>query len=314
MTTFAEFEQKQNQLDAEMFLGRLCWYTMSEMRVSHTQIVQGLVAVGLGSHLPPVPKDFDVFRRICSNAQQKKVPVPNEDNTFENYMLREVAGRGEKIVTRRLVVERINRSGKNLGYRQLRDIHFDKETGQISVTTGHMDLVPEFNPTADAVVESVRREFAAWKGMLNAYAIREFVRKLMLSWGATPVRDGVYFLPEDRAAKVDAIDKFVNGLQNASFHSLPLIDDDKQRDMVKKAFQADTVGAIDALMAEVTDLRNGDRKISSDRYAQILTQYQNLMSKTTDYKDVLSTELGETESRLSLFQAQVVALKVKVKD
>lgn len=316
MTTFAEHVAHTGQMDKSLFLGRLSWYTMSEMKVSHAQVVQGLVAVGLGSTLPPMPKDFDVFRRICSNAERKKVAVLNEPEVFENYKLREIAGRGENLIVRRLVIERVDRKGKTLGYRQLRDIFFNKETNQITVNAGHCDLRDEpFNVEANAMTEHVKQEYASWRGMLNAYAIREFIRKMLLSWGATPVRDGLYFTPEAISDKVEALDSFVNNLPGtASFHSLPLVDDGKQREMVKHAFQAETVDAMQALMADIDRMRASNRSISADRYAQMLTEYQNLMSKTGDYSKLLETELGEANSTLTIFQAKIVALKEKVRD
>lgn len=313
--TLAEHIKHQNELDSALFLGRLTWYTMSEMRVSHSQVVQGLVAAGLGSNLPPVPKDFDIFRRVSTNAQLKKVPVANDVETFENYLLRPIDERGENIITRRLVVESVNRKGKKLGYRQLRDIDFNRETGKITVQTVGPEITGEYNPVADQIVATIEREFLTWRGMLNSYAIREFVRKLMLSWGATCVRDGVYFLPEDMSTKVDAMDTFVNGLPgNASFHSMPLIDDGKQREMVKHAFQEESTGAIYKLMEKIDEYNASPSSVSTDTYAGLITKYQQFQTRTTDYKDLLETELGETESLLSLFQAKLVGLKGKVRN
>lgn len=312
--------ERANKTDSALFLGRLTWYTVSDMRVSHTQVVQGLQAVNLGSHLPPMPKDFDVFRRVSSSAQIKKVPVPNEEGVFENYLIREVAGRGDNIVTRRIVVEKVDRKGKRLDYRQIRDIEFNKATSAIHVrevndpTSGTVANISVSYPTVEDITKQIRDEFLAWKGMLNSYAIREFIRRMVLGFGATCVRDGVYFLPEDKASEIDALETFVNSLPGgATFHSMPLIDDTKQREMVKRAFQAETSDSIDALMADIDELQQGSRDISADRYAGILTQYQDLTQKTQDYGSLLETELGETTSRLSIFQTKVIALKGKVK-
>lgn len=316
-----EHIDRVNKTDSTVFLGRLTWYTVSGMRVSHAQVVQGLASVGLGSHLPPIPKDFDVFRRVSSNAQIKKVPVPNEAGVFENYLIREVAGRGDTVVTRRIVVEKVDRKGKRLDYRQLRDIDFNKDTSAITIrevndpiagySTSSVDVT---HPTAAIITKNIRDEFIAWRGMLNSYAIREFIRKMVCSWGATCVRDGVYFLPEDKAAEVESMETFVNNLPgDAMFHSMPLVDDRKQREMIKRAFQAETSDAIDQMMVEIDELQANTRGISTDRYAKILTDYQNLTSKTTEYGELLETELGESHSRLSLFQVKIVNLKARVK-
>lgn len=304
--------RQQNALDKALFLGRLAWYSIPECRVSHAQVVQSLTSVGLGLVLPQVPKDFDIFRRVSTQAAKKKVPVANVPGVFENFLVREVAGRGEDIVTRRIVAERIDRKAKKLDYNvDLFDIEFNKATAVITIK----QLSQTAEPTAHAITQEIQQEFLAQRQMLNAYAIREFVRKLLLGWGATCVRDGVYFVAEDMAAEVEKLEQMVNGLPNdAFFHSMPLIDDGKQREMVKRAFQIETADAIDAQMTEINEIHASGKEITIDRYSRILSDFQNLTKKTEGYRELLDVELGETDSRLLLFQTAVVQLRAKVKD
>lgn len=314
VASFEQYRQHANELDSSLFLGRLAWYSVPEMKVSHNQVVAGLNAAKIGSILPPIPREHDVFKRVTGDAQVRKEPVVGEPNVFENYLLRPIEGRGENFVIRRLVVERVDRKGKKLGYRQLRDIFFDKSNGAITVNTMHPDLEPEINPIADRIVANVQREFLAWRGQLNAYSIREFVRKMLMGWGATPVRDGLYFVPEERASDVNCLDQFVNSLPGgAMFHSMPLLDDVKQRTMIRTAFESDTTGAIDKVMVEIKQLRDSGKEITSDHYAKIKTKYDRLVSKTSDYRGILETTLDSSESQLELFQRQVIELITQVK-
>jgi len=310
-----EHVKRVNLADKSVLLGRLCWYTVSQtLKVSHADVVNGLNTVGLSSTIPPYPKDFDVFRRVASNAARKKIPTSNV-NVFENYLVEDFGGRGENVICRRIVRQTVDRKGRKLDYVQLRDIEFHKNTTAIVVK----DLPDNVNGNlkVDEITEEIRSEFAAWKDSLNAYAIREFIRKRVLDFGATLVREGgaVYFITEDQAVKMESLETFVNALPGteSTFHSLPLIDDKKQRQMVRKAFEAETCDAVDEIMAEITEIQRTGKQISSDRYAKLVTDYQRLTARTVEYEELLETGLGEAKSRMSLFETAIVGLKTSVK-
>jgi hypothetical protein len=297
--------------DKDSILGFLTWYTVSGVNISHSDMLKGLTAVGLQAHVPRYPLDYDVFRRVSSKAGLKKIPTTHPDIT-EDYLIREVGGRNEDIAVRRIVVETRNQAGKRLDYQQLRDIEFDKKAGTISVT----DLRSGSNPQVDAITQDICAEYAAWKGKLNSYGVREFVRKFILKQGGTLVRDGggVYFLMEAQADALDALETFVNDLSPATtLHSLPLVDDLKQRQMVRKAFEAETVGSVDGMIMQITDLKREGKPISGKKFAKILTEYQDLAKKTQGYEELLETTMGDTKSRLRLFQASVMSLQGLVK-
>lgn len=311
----AEHIASANKMDASIFLGRLVWYSVSGMCVDHKQVIASLHHAAISEATPPIPKDYDVFRRVSTRATVKKVPTANEGE-FENYLIREVTGTGENLITRRIVIETVDRKGKRLGYRQAHDIVFNRTSGVITVDAPAIRVEPEDynNPTIQQIIQNIHGEYAAWRGMLDNYAIREYIRKLLLSWNATCVRDGLYFLPENQAENVFAIEEFVNGLPGGSMlHSMPLVDDKKQREMVRRAFEAETVDSIDSLMGEISEIRATGKKITADRYAAILTQYQNLASSTHGYEELLDTLLVETHSRLELFQRSVLQLQENVK-
>lgn len=316
-TTLADHVASQKKLDAGLYLGRLTWYQVKDMKVSHSQVVTGLNQHDLTTTLPPYPKDADVFRRVTTAAQVKRVPLGTEGK-FENYLIREVAGSGEETVTRRIVVEIVDRKGKRLAYSQILDLEFDRKNSTIKVKEVNEPHDPVHwqrqRDYANVIVDEVRREFIGWRGMLNSYVIREFTRHLLLSWHATPVRDGVYFLPEAHAGEVDKLDAFLNGLAGgAQFHSMPLVDDLKQREMIRRAFQSESVDAVDALMGEIAEMKKAGKTITNDRYAKILTEYQAIMARTKDYEGMLEVEMDEVHARLGLFSKSVLGLQKLLK-
>lgn len=318
-----EHVRRANQQSPDVFLGRLCWYTVHEMRgtghemiVSHKEVVQGLVKVGLGDkQIPPYPRDFDVFRRVSKDAEIKKTPVAGRPGVFTNYKLVEVSGRGDQLIVRRIVMETVDSSGQKLDYKQLRDITFDRDT--CAITFASCDDYLADVDTARKISDKIQAHFLAQRGMLTSWSVREFIRRLLTSQGATCVRSGggVYFLEEANAEHVAAVEDFVNGLPGGvgEFHSLPLIDDGKQRDMIKRAFESETAGAVDELMIEIRDIRKAGQEITQDRYGRMVSQYKALRSKTKKYGGILETNLAETKSRLELLETGIVKLSENIK-
>lgn len=307
------------KVDSDNLLGRLFWYSLSEMRVPHKQFVKLLNDAGITAGHPLAPKDADVFKRVCSSVKRLKVTTDNDD-IFENYRMTQF--RDDTTITRRVVRERVNNAGRKLGYTELFDIVFDRETSDL-VFKCLNDFKFRPNTTPTSIRDEVIDEYYDWQGCLNAYAVREWMRRYVMGLGSTMVRPGggVYFVREAHRPAIESMEKIGAGLSTMTtdqsgtidFHSLPLIDDMKQREMIQKAFEAETVDAVDALITEITDLSRSDRKITSDRYAEFVGKYQELTKNTVEYEELLEQKLASTGKRLEIFQASLLNLRRSIK-
>lgn len=320
MTSITQYQQQvATQKDA--YLGFLAWYTCTDVKVSHQALVQGLQTAGLHSAIPSVPADVDVFRRVSTNAERKKVATSIAD-TFDNYLIRPTDESDPITVRRMIVKERVNKTGKRLTYdngqgtgtAELYYIDFHRDVSRIAygpMDGGFQDTVCE------EICKTIVADFWAWRGCLNSYAIREMVRRILLGMGATMVRDGggVYFVSHEHQATLTALETFVSGLPGGStFHSLPLIDDQKQRDMIRRAYEAESTDAVDRMLGEISEIKTSGKKISPDKYAAMVTKFQELTSKTKDYETVLQDSLRATNSRLTIFQRSIFDLRSSVKE
>jgi hypothetical protein len=318
MTVLDEQAQRLANVDAENFLGQLLWYSMSEVRVPHQDAVNLMNAEGIVG-VPLAPKDADVFKRITSKVKRDKIPTHDPD-VFYNYRM--VEFRDDESITRRVVRERIDSAGKKLSVQERFDIDFNRATSQIEFKDIANGLV--YNSADDVSIrDEVQSEYDMWRGCMNAYGLRQWMRGKILGLGATMVRPGggIYFVHQTHVDQVEALERLGSKLEpycvdtngKVEFHSLPLVDDRKQRDMIQKAFEAETVDAIDEIMAEIAKIAKSDRKITSDRYAGLVTQYKELTAKTTDYEELLEQKLASTSARLELFERSLRNILPKVK-
>lgn len=310
MSDFSEAVERLSNYDPSTFLGRLCWYVVTEdSYVDHAEFCRSLISNNLNDHLPPAPRASDVFKRSCTAAQVKRVPTA-QPTVFVNYLIREV-GKDPDNIWRRLVAETVDTEGRTLGYEEVAELHFFRPTQKITIKP----MVATLDPAADAVIAEVENQFLAWNNTLTPYAVRELIRKILRGFNATVLRDGVYFVREVHAEKVDALEAIVAILPGGSnFHSLPLLDDRKQRLMLKQAFEDESIGEVDRLLGEMrTVMTQPTAKITSDRFADFKLQYDALRSKVADYSDLLDEAMENTASRLEILNQAIFEIMGRIK-
>jgi hypothetical protein len=311
MTNLDVAVQQANALSPDMYLGYLSWYSIAGVKVDHNDFTRSLLINGLDDHLPPVPRTPDIFKRVTTEAQVRRVPT-SEEGVLENYLVRQV-GKDNEAIWRRIVVERVDTGGRKLGYVEAYEFKFVRATSVIEVTA----IAPEGTyPTADEMVQRVRTEFAAWANGLNSYSVREHIRSIFIRMHATAVRPagGVYFVSSRHGDKMAALERLVAALPgNCAFHYLPLVDNTKQREMLKAAFEDESIGAIDALLMEIKDIRGSNKKITRDKFASYAEQYNTLRDKVLDYSNLLNDALDATGSRLEIFSESISELMNNVR-
>ena len=310
----------------DAFLGRICWYSVPEAtRIGHMEFCRELVGRGLDEyHLPLAPKPVDVFRRASKAVQGHHQLVGPEGVLINvNFLVREVSY-SDTEVHRALVREVMDAQGDRLWFDQVANIRFNRKKG--FVKTKHtppddMEVEGWTNQVdhacrviEDEKLNEVKRNFTTNNDYLTAYVVRETVRKILARLNATVMRDGVYFVAEDKVEHLDLLDELVNDIDGASFHSLPLVDDSKQREMLKASFLDDSLGQIDDLIGRMAAImRDDDTRITSRRYADFQVLRTELRDRAEAYKDLLEVSLGETEARLEVLDEQLWALVERVK-
>lgn len=324
MTSFAAHQQHMTSYDSTMLLGRLCWYSVPESVFDHTFVVQQMQAAGLDTFtLPPVPRPADVFKRACTAATRKKVPV-SDVGTYNNYLIRPV-GHDDDHVWRKIIRETVDSNDRRLGYIEIVELTFERKTSKISTNWNPMaaekivnnasgmtwpTTTYEYDPQAVGMVDEILDNFKAWNDSITSAALRELIRKILTKFHATSVRPagGIYFVNESRHVELEALSNLINSLQGASFHVLPLLNDAKQREMLRLAFEDESVEEIDRLLGEIMELKSKNKKISADKYSSYAAEYTRLMAKGKEYQSLLGTAMAETDSRLEIFQNSIVSL------
>lgn len=277
-------------------LGSVAWYAISESGgIDHATFVDLAQTNGITDAVPSPPRSSDIFKRACTSVQRTRIPTSDPDR-FVNLLSRRV-GHDADNIWRALVEEVVDTQGHTLEYTEIYRLHYIRSTEEIISTELTFPSLEARNAAL-----GVQQYFDAWANKLTAYTVREWVRGRLRALSATVLRDGVYFVKVDHAERLRALENLVNGLPGSLFHSLPLIDDSRQRDMLKSAFEAESIYEVDRLLVEVREMMEADRPITRNRAIDFKLQADRIRERVAEYADLLDTAMDSTAARLDVLQ------------
>jgi hypothetical protein len=310
MNDITALRERVATFDAELVLGHVAWLTIPEAAATTVAALTGLCARHklTPPSLPTAPRAADVFKRACTSVQANRLPT-GDPNVYVNLLSRRV-GHDADHVWRRLVQEVVDTSGHTLSYDEVYEFRFDRGTNNIVTTS--LTWMPR--PEAVQAASEVQAYFDARRDLVTSFTIREWVRAVLRGLSSVALRDGVYYLPAQHADQMHALEAVVNDLPAATFHTLPLIDDRKQRAMLKQAFEDESVGEADRLIGQIAEiLHDPDQSVTTDRFANLKVEYDRLRGRVVDYSDMLSDSMGSSAARLEVLQASIGELLDRVK-
>ncbi len=308
-------------VDPDSILGRICWFSIPEsLSVGHMEFCRDLVGLGLDEFwLPHAPRAVDVFRRATKKVQSKE---HIQGGLTASYLVRDIASNA-KMVHRVLVREILDTQDRKLWFDTVANFTFHRDPGNVvtQYTPPPTPTIPGWDRKAEhearvieeGKLDEVRANYGLNTTFITSYAVRETVRKILSRLNATVMRDGVYFVAESKAEALTALENLVETLEGSTFHSLPLLDENKQRDMLKTAFVDDSLGQIDDLVGRIgAILKRPDQQVTAARFADFQVLRTELAERATEYTELLETSLGETQVRLEMLDQQLWALVERV--
>jgi hypothetical protein len=290
-------------------LGALCWYSFSDdAAMDYETLVKLITDADAALGLPRMPQAGDIFRRACTAAEEIKVPSHRSGRYF-NYMIRN-AGLDSTTIHRVVVEEEVDAKDHKLGFQEIGTLVFGKESGKINPLSNGMNS-PEQFASFNRIHQKVEDYMTDNASIITSYILRETLRKGILGIGGSRVHPGggVYFVGNSRKTEVMAIASVVDQIPNGFFHHLPLIDDAKQRAMVREAFQAESIGEAHKLMAKMSEISSKKGKnIPAKKLAELMRNFTDLQTKVNEYQEILGSELDRATSSLELCQRQIIEI------
>lgn len=282
-------------LSDDMILGHIAWYTITKPRVTHEQLEEMVSDLAISkSVLPNAPRMGDAFKRACRYSERKKVPIPGTE-TFANFLIRKVTQNADEVV-RDLVLEIVDEEGKRLEYHIVAQLTFDRNKSSLLVSQKHVD--DALKTLVQETLKMFTDNFDKAAKYLDAQVLRLMIRQQLDLMAATSVRaqGSVYFIPIKSKEQTEALETLCNRLGSGSaFHSLPLVDTSKQREMVKAAFEQEVHDQASQLISELASKRRQGTQITARAWEKYREEFKKLKKNANAYAGIVDEELDKVK-------------------
>ena len=312
MTDIITSYAKQVQQGNNKLLGLLAWYSVpTAAEIEYAEFVKLITDndAPISKMKPPSPNN--VFRRACSHSKLNKQVGP-DDEIKCNYSFGDVSY-DKTYIYKAIVEEQVDKSNHTLAHRTIADITFEKASHKI-VCRRKIEDDDYATPALDTLMSDMEH-FVASKGTkIHDLIIRESARRALEGpLQSVGVRPGgvVYFVSNDYADELSALDTVINSVDGADFHILPLIDDQKQRGMLRNAVEDESVGKAQELMSEIAELLESDKPVPAKKFVELQERYALMYDKMGAYSKLLNDSLTGAKTSLTLCQKQISQLSKK---
>lgn len=288
----------------EATLGFICWFSISEPRVTADDVANAIQASGMTVKAPGAPRTGDAFKRACRESERKKVPLNSE--AYANALIRSVAQSATE-VERHLVIEVVDEKGKRLSYETCAELRLDRTTGKLHVRQYRLD--PERDQISTAVLKDLVANFDDAQTYIEAQVLRYLIREQLKEMHAVNVRPygGVYFFPISQKQLGLALDQFTKSLgPDCIFHSLPLINVKEQREMLKAAFETSIHDEATQLAGELHDVVREGKKMTAAQFATYKKRHTQLMRQVEEYRGLTEDELDKANTEMDLLNGRIL--------
>lgn len=294
------------RLESGAWLGHVVlWHLPTAARVPIKTLHAAMDAAELDKFKPPLPRLINTFRNISSLNARRRVPT-DDPNIFENYKIEEVV-RADRRVVKDIVVQRVNGKDEELSYDIQVRITYTSSNDEVTYRwIGSGDPDDHQDDQSMNLARLIAEQFREATESYNSNIIRSLLREILDHCLATPIFNKAHFVSNDHARRVAGLAMLSNEIADINIIAIPLHDSAKQREMIKHAYEAATVGKINAALMDLDNLKG--KQLSVDQLGDLMTQKQALKERTKEYSTLLQSALDESENWISIYEARVMQL------
>jgi hypothetical protein len=307
MTAPAQLSDYEAAVQQQSTLGYIAWYSLPDPHISEDDIKKHAKTAGVKEdHLPGAPRPSDSFKRAVRKTdllKTKYYSLPGNENKL-SYMVRPVVMRGNNLEAH-LVMEVLDSSGKRLSHQDLVAFKWDNETNSFDIAN-LVDPMP-FQAGVDNRSGYFVKTFKDGLTEVEPQAIRNTFRQELWDMDALNVRSrgGIYFIPEASKPAMSNLETFAT-LVGADFHTLPLPDTTKQKDMLMAAFENDVHGQAYETIEALDKVLTSGKKIPPSVWARHKKRFDDLTARTAQYSDLVDSELDKAGTELMVLRKKVM--------
>lgn len=280
-----------NDLPADVLLGRIVVYTITEQPVAYTTLTNLFDEHDLDKALLPSPnKTVDAFKKATSDT--KDTYAMSKDRTAV-LLCRDVTATPDFI--RRQITREI-RDGKNrrLEYTEAITCTFfraqkgDQSTSRLTVITNPGNLEKSEHATVAKVARDIEQRYHDYYGFLDSQKIRGVVRNYLKKLNAIEIKGGVYFVLSTRDEELGRLNAMIDGLGGGCYmQTIPVPDLGHTRSFMARMFEREAAEKLQNVARDAKELVASRKNVTPEAYSRMKAEYDQVLANAVEHMEVL---------------------------
>lgn len=303
----------EGDLNQQHFLGRLATYTLPDEPVNGAKLVRSWAKHGLDvDDLPEARQPVHVFQSACASVKTRRASNGHGERT--EITADEVHNNGGSMGSCIYqITVKVWEAGKNtVEYEKALRVTFDKRDSSITFDDlGYQDV------RLSEIEDAIQKHFDANAKTVPGQKVRNAIRAKLMNIGAQNIRrkaGGLYFVPAEYPANAKMLPTkpILDGLaavleelyrERGDFYMIPLVNDEGQRQMVRKHFVLNVNEKAEELAYKaIQRVRQGrgERGVRADLIANLHNERRRLAHAVTQFDNLVTLEQADVADKLSL--------------
>lgn len=299
----------------DMIIGHYYWIGIPEQYKSAVTIKKNWKAAGLPEDKLPRERQKvhvaqEAIRSIegdASNGIRRRVIVNEVEHTSGS-------------VTSQVTLQIWDQENRVIEHEKSMRVTFDKKLGDFAEFE---QLDPDAQDHLEGLEERIREHFEAHATRMPGAKMRWIIRTLLQSEGAENMSDSgksaVYYITAEKTDVLKAVGQFLaetykgdGNHAKGSLHSVPVINDEGQREFLKARFVQNCEDDLQRFRDKLLDLvrKQGDRKrgFRSDMLHNLREERAQLIDRREKFSELLSDTLTELDQSSRLADSALTKL------
>lgn len=320
---FRQYMDDNAALPPDCMLGYIVWYGIEMAPYDATVMEADFMRLGLNPQfLPGRINPADAFEKATMEVHGLKYDLPG--GLTAEILVRELP-RTKFSIERKLIREIKDARHRRLSHEEVGEFVFyrPKQVNGV-VDYGSERVGSRLSANVDlnergqlvSAVAKFDAAYAQFSKFHDGQRVRKIVRDYLLYLNSILMKSSVYFVHSSRAAELEALQQFINGLNPGSKTSmalLPLPDIETMRVEVTEAFEREAEKNFVELVTEVQKLRTTRRgPIKKEALAKINARYGEVIAQAGEHARRLQVSQDRTGAAAELALQAIYDLQADV--
>lgn len=312
--TLRGYIESINDLPAEVLLGRIVLFTISDEAVSHSSVRDWFLELDLDMAFLPAPiRALDAFKKATSEAKGK---YEMSKGRVAHVLCRDVTSTPD-YVRRQITREIRDSANKRLSYDSAIECTFYRPTNPQDQGTSRLRLqVQQHNLEPDEVdrikqeAQAIHQRHLRYYDYLDGMKLRSIVRNYLRHLNAIEVKGGVYFTHVSHDDELGRLAELVNRFGgDCHMNMIPIVDLARERNFFANIFEREASQSLAEIAREARALTANGNEPTSSQVAKLQQRYKQILDSAEEHTLTLQVSQDITTAAAESAQRALIDLQ-----